>query len=166
MRRLAALLVAGFMVLSTFAVGSFMPVTHATEIWCEDDPIVHINGVTVNINVGVRSSAAGHITGPIQVTVIVPEGAKTSGAGTFPADFSSNGIHITGTVHVQFVEQGDGHGHGDNHVTVLARVPGDATSFGTRLSSSQSDRTDVSTSNHTMSIGFSLGDGQHGQHGN
>ncbi len=152
MRRLAALVVAGFLVLSTFAVGSFMPVTHATEVWCEDDPPISVNGVNVGINVGVMPNAAGHIAGTVQVVVVVPEDAVTTGAGPSAAMFSNGSVKISGTVNVTFVEQGNG----GNHVTVYAYVPGNS-SFGTKLSDTRNSQTDISTSNHIMSVGFSLG---------
>jgi hypothetical protein len=166
MRRLLGVLAAGAMVLSTFAVGSFAPTTHATEVWCMDDPVVTINGVTVSINVGVSSSAAGHITGTIPLVIVVPNGATTQGARLYAANFSNSGVQIHALIDVRFVDRSDANrytadgltvtgqqGGSANQITVLSQVPGN-TSFGTRLSSPQSPKTDVSTSNNVMSIGI------------
>lgn len=56
---------------------------HADVVWCEDDPIVEINGTVVNIIVGVQDDprqVSQHIKESV-TTIFVPKGVKTKKLG-------------------------------------------------------------------------------------
>lgn len=164
-------MVAVLALVTACSLASATPSARAFEVWCDNDPTVQINGVTVNITVSVWLSALHNIAGSVPVVIIVPDGSTTSivssGAGQqfsenvqfIPVSQSARAEALLGLSRgdIDFALGNDaGNGRG-NHVTVLSVVPSiGLTSFGTRLSTSRSQQVSVAQSNQWMSVGFEL----------
>jgi len=154
-----------------YSIGNTAPAARAFEVWCDNDPTVQINGVTVNITVSVWQSALPLISGSVPVVILVPDGSTTSIlASASPQPFPENVQFFTASqteraAAVLGLSRGDVDaaggstlgGRGGNQVTVLSVVPSTApSSFGTRLSTSRSQQIVSGQSNQWMSVSFEL----------
>jgi len=99
MRRLLSVLAALGMVASTFGLSNVMPVAHGDLAWCFDDPVVLINGHTVNITVAMWLSGAGHVNKHVPVAIIVPDGVSHSIVQNVPGEFFTNDVQFFALSH-------------------------------------------------------------------
>jgi hypothetical protein len=142
---------------------------HADLFFCEDDPIVNINGVNVSITVGVASDGLSHVRGRVPILIVTPDAV--------PAHLVSSSDHF---LHEQIyiVHAGDAlrtirsvlHGddqdealaavaaaHNAGRVLVLSEVfTGGEHDYRTRLYSGQSPVKANEVSNHLMQLSFAL----------
>ena len=77
MARIVSGLIAVLMLIGVAAVVA-VPTTSAWEVWCMDDPVVQINGITVNIQNGVYGDEAEvrRYVRVAETTIFVPRGSS------------------------------------------------------------------------------------------
>jgi len=62
----------------------------AADEWCWEDPIVSIDGYVVHIDIGMSISDLAKLTGPVNVTVRIPQGVPASVICVDASYFSEN----------------------------------------------------------------------------
>ncbi len=164
MRRLLSVVAAIVMFASTYGVSNIMPVAHGDLAWCWDDPVVQINGHTVNITVAMWLSGAGRVISPVPVAIVVPDGTSHSPNQTVPGPFLTDDVQFFTLNHaadaaaflgVSVASLDLSHGH-DNQVTVFSIISGEP-GIGTRLYTGNFAHLTVRQTNELMSIKFGLG---------
>ena len=174
MRRLLSVLAALGMVASTFGLSNVMPVAHGDLAWCFDDPVVLINGHTVNITVAMWLSGAGHVNKHVPVAIIVPDGVSHSIVQNVPGEFFTNDVQFFALSHASDAAAFLGvsidsldlpHGHDnqvsdsshdhDNQVYVYSIIRGDP-GIGTSLFTGKFAHLTVRQTQELMSIKFGL----------
>lgn len=175
MRRLVPIFVTVLLIVSSYGLTSIAQIAHA-DTWCEDDPRVQINGLSVNITVGVASGGVSHVQGAVPIAIVVPNGAKTS-IGAIDSTFFTENVRfftyreayqalgflgLSGAAVPAGMLSGDSHDRFDRdgrsgQVYVLSVVHGDQ-SFATHMFTSQSTATVDATANQLMVLSFGLRD--------
>jgi hypothetical protein len=90
--------------------------TLAGVTWCRADPIVKLNNEVVQIWVAVPQEYAAKVTGPIDVTIMVP-GSVSKDVLLLDAGFNGYGERVS------FVSSGAVLPGGSFYMTVVAKVP-------------------------------------------
>ena len=165
MRRLLSVVAAIVMVASTYGLGNIMPVAHGDLAWCWDDPVVQINGHSVNITVAMWLSGAGHVNKHVPVAIIVPDGVSHSIVQNVPGEFFTEdvqfftlsqaadaaaflGVPPIGPLNLSHASS--------NQVYVFSTIRGEH-GIGTRLYTGNFANLTVRQTNELMSISFGLG---------
>ena len=165
MRRLLSVVAAIVMVASTFGLSNVMPAAHGDLAWCLSDPVVQIDGHSVDVTVAMWLSGAGHVNTQVPLAIVVPDGISHSPNQVVPGEFFNDdvrfftvsqaaeaaaflGVPAIGSLNLSHAS--------NNHVYVFSIISGDH-GIGTRLYTGNFAHLTTRETNVLMSISFRLG---------